>query len=384
MNDLREDLTRHAAGFVPSHQGYEQVLRRVGRRRLLRRVASGITAFVIAAVAFVGLWSVTRTRSMPAVGPEPTVSTPSPSIEVPPEQLRIGLRTDVDGWVVLPDGFGVWVAGAGLLSVDPETGRVTETTRGMRWDYDYVRLAEYGEGSVWVASGSTLWLIDALSGTTIRRFDLSSLGTIDDVFQSSDPDATWVTADGPDRNVLVQIDPDTGHVLYQHPVGQGVHEMTEAGGFLFVSSRSSAHDLIRVDPVSGDTMSIPDVHPYSIAGIGHKVWVEEGDYVHCIDAALPATDCAELEIPRATALAADGQDLWVLTGTGSTSSSIYLPDPNQPATVRLVDGLTGQVVGGPLSLPDVTPATLSAFDGHAWAGFYDTGRLLRIDATKTP
>jgi outer membrane protein assembly factor BamB len=383
MNDLREDLTRHAAGFVPSHQGYERVLSRVARRRLLRRIATGITAFVIAIVAFAGLWSVTRS-SKPAVGPEPTVSAPSPNIEIPPEQLRIGLRTDVDGWIVLPDGFGVWVAGSDLLSVDPETGHVTETTHGMRWDYDYVLLVEYGEGSVWVASGSTLWLIDARSGTTIRRFDLSSLGTIDDLFQSSGPAGTWVTADGPDGNVLVQIDPDTGDVLYQHPVGQGVHQMTEADGYLFVSSRSSAHDLIRVDPVSGDTMFVPNVHPDSMAGIGHKVWVDEGDHVHCIDAALPAADCAEIEIPRATTLAADGQDLWVLSGTGSTSSAIYLPDPNQPATVTLVDGLTGQVVGGPLSLPDVTPATISASDGHAWVGFHDTGRLLRIDATKPP
>jgi hypothetical protein len=383
MNDLREELTRHAAGFAPSHEGYEQVLRRVARRRLLRRIASGITAFVIAVVAFAGLWSVIRTSGMPAIGPEPTVSTESPSIEMSPEQLRIGLRTDVDGWVVLPDGFGVWVAGRDLLSVDPETGHVTETMHGTRWDYDYVRLAEYGEGSVWVASGSTLWLIDVLSGTTIRRLDLSSLGTIDDVFQSSDPDATWVTADGPDRNVLVRIDPDTGHVLYQHPVGQGVHQMTEADGFLFVSSRSSAHDLIRVDPLSGDTIALPDIHPDSMAGIGYKVWIEEGDYVHCIDASLLAADCAEMEIPLAAALAADGQDLWVLTGTGSTSSSIYLPDPDQPATVRLVDGISGDVVAGPLALPDVTPATLSAFDGHAWVGFHDTGRLLRIDATTT-
>jgi len=74
---------------------------------------------------------------------------------------------------------------------------------------------------------------------------------------------------------------------------------------------------------------------------------------------------------------------WVLSGTGSKSSSVYLPDQNQPATVTLLDGRTGEVLAGPLPLPDTTPATISAFDGHAWIGFHDSGRLLRIDAAET-
>jgi hypothetical protein len=287
------------------------------------------------------------------------------------------------------------VAGSDLFHVDPRTGDVTQTSHGLPWDYDYVRIAEHGEGSIWVASGSTIWEIDAPTGTTILRFDLGALGTIDDVFQTSDPASLWVTADGENRNVLAEIDPIDGHVLYQHQVGQGVHQMAEADGFLFVSSLYSSHDLLRVDPASEQILSIPGVDPDAMVGIGHDLWVAEGDSVHCINAALPAADCPGIEIPRAIALAADGACLpqgvgkfaacriWVLSGTGSKSSSVYLPDQNQPAAVTLLDGRTGEVLGGPLPLPDTTPATISAFDGHAWIGFHDSGRLLRIDAAET-
>jgi hypothetical protein len=390
MTNLKEDLTRRAAEFVPSGEAYERVLGRAARRQLVRRIVTGLTAILIAAIAFAGVWSATKPSSVPA-----TSASPSPSEVIPREQLRIGLQTHVDGWVVLPDSFGVWVAGSGLFHVDPKTGDVTQTSRGFPWDYDYVRLAEQGEGSIWVASGSTIWEIDAPTGTTIQRFDLGALGTIDDVFQTSDPAALWVTADGQDRNVLAEIDPNDGRVLYQHQVGQGVHQLAEADGFLFVSSLSSSHDLLRIDPASGRTLSIPGVDPDSMVGIGHDLWVVEGDHVHCIDAALPAADCPGVEIPRAVALAAEGGCLpqgtgryaacrvWVLSGTGSRSSSVYLPDPKQPATVMLLDGRTGEVLGGPLPLPDTTPATISAFDGHAWVGFHDSGQLLRIDATAT-
>jgi hypothetical protein len=47
--------------------------------------------------------------------------------------------------------------------------------------------------------------------------------------------------------------------------------------------------------------------------------------------------------------------------------------------VTLIDAVTGKVLGGPLVLPDSTPASISAYNGHAWIGFHDTGRLLRID-----
>jgi hypothetical protein len=390
MTSLKDDLTQRTAAFAPSGEAYEQVLFRAARRQFVRRITIGLTAFLIAVLGFAGVWAGMKSSTVPAIS-----ATPSPSAAIPPEQLRIGLRTYVKGWVVLPDSFGVWVAGSDLFHVDPRTGDVTQTSHGLPWDYDYVRLAESGEGLIWVASGSTIWEIDAPTGTTIHRFDLGALGTIDDVFQTPDPASLWVTADGENRNVLAEIDPIDGRVLYQHQVGQGVHQMAAADGFVFVSSVYSSHDLLRVDPANEQILSIPGVHPDSMVGIGHDLWVAEGDHVHCINAALPAADCPGVDIPRAFALAADGACLpqgvgkwaacrtWVLSGTGSKSSSVYLPDQNQPATVTLLDGRSGEVLAGPLPLPDTTPATISAFDGHAWIGFHDSGQLLRIDASET-
>ena len=78
-------------------------------------------------------------------------------------------------------------------------------------------------------------------------------------------------------------------------------------------------------------------------------------------------------------MASDGARLWVLSTTRSTLPSTYQPDPDRPATVTLVDGVNGTIMGGPLALPSITPATISSFDGRAWIGFHDGGRVIRID-----
>jgi hypothetical protein len=341
---------------------------------MARRVTSGVTAIVIAVAAFTGLWSITRPDTGPSIIPTPSV-TP----ELPYDGLRVGLRTHVDGWVVLPDGFGVWVAGAGrLFDVNPTTGNVKQIGHGS-WDYDFVRLAENGEGTIWLASESTLLLMNSGSGTVIKRFDLGSIGTIDAVFPGSEG-TTWVTADGPRRNVLAQINSDNGHILRRYDIGQGLHEITEAGTSLFVTSRNSADPIIKIDLRTGVMLPGPDVWSgwLSIVGVGDRLWIEEGQDVHCVEDTGFAP-CGEIQIPRAQQLATDGRLLWVLSGTGSKNTSTYIPDPKQPATVTSIDGMTGQVLGGPLALPDTTPASISAYNGHAWVGFHDTGRLLRID-----
>jgi len=90
-------------------------------------------------------------------------------------------------------------------------------------------------------------------------------------------------------------------------------------------------------------------------------------------------DCGTVDIPRASTLSSDGPRLWVLSVTGSRKTGTYVPDPSQPATVTLMDGFTGDVLGGPVSLPGHTPASLTSYDGHAWVGFHDTGTVVRID-----
>jgi hypothetical protein len=311
----------------------------------------------------------------------PIASGIPPVVPPPPMGLLLGEETRVDGWVTLANAFGVWVAGAGqLFDVDAVTGASHRVATG-RWDYDYVGLSDYGEGAIFLTTGlattgSTLFELDAPSGTVIVRLDLGSLDSIQDVLQTGS--GTWVTASSQDgREVLARIDPDTGAVVQRFGVGQG--ELVEAAGYLFTASdRFDGAEIVRVDPDLGRITPVPGVAGGDIAAVGSHLWVTSGAGVTCVNA-VELTSCGDVPVTRPGLLAADGPRLWVLSLTGSRSSRLYLPDPEQPASITVIDGASGEILAGPLALPDITPASLSAFDGHAWVGFHDTGRIVRID-----
>jgi hypothetical protein len=287
--------------------------------------------------------------------------------------LEVVRTSDANGWVVLPDGFGIWVAGPGTLTrIDPRTGATRVTAHGS-WDYDYVRLAEYGEGTIFVASGETLLEMDAGSGTVIARMDLSSVGYIDAVLASIH--GIWVTASGDDGSqVLAEIDPDTGHVLRRvHRIGQGVHRLAEAHGYLFVGSVDRP-SLIRFDPRTGAVTPIRSapVGP-SVAGTGSHLWFTRRDGVQCLDA-VTLTSCGNVDLPGFIRLAASGRDLWVLSEPHPASDT---SSANRRTTVTLIDGRSGEVVAGPLPI-DGRPASIAAFQGRAWVGYYRTGNVTEI------
>ena len=308
--------------------------------------------------------------------PGPTSSAHAEISSRPIRDLRIGLDVDADGWVVLPESFGVWVAGGGALSeIDQDSGEVRLTGTG-RWDYDFVQLARYGEGTILLASGTTLWSLDASSGGVVQRNDLEHVGYLDAVINTGS--GTWVAASEHDGGVLARIDLDTGAASRRVRIGHGRHELVSSAGYLVVASQDPTRSgIFRVDPRTGAKMTLR-WGTGSIASVGYRVWVATGDHVRCIDV-LDATGCGEVSVPGAVSVASDGARLWVLSATGSTSTSTYEPDPDRPATVTLVDGVNGEVVAGPLALPSITPATISAFQGHAWVGFHDGGRVIRID-----
>jgi hypothetical protein len=301
---------------------------------------------------------------------------PAASEAPPPLELRIGLDVDADGWVVLPEWFGVWVAGGGTLSeIDQDSGEVRRTGTG-RWDYDHVQLARYGEGTILLATGSTLWSLNASSGVVVQRNDLEHLGSLDAVINTRS--GTWVAASEHDGGVLARIDLDTGAASRRIRIGHGRHEIVRSAGYLVVASQDSTRPgVVRVDPRTGEKMTLR-WSTGSIASVGYRVWVATGEHVHCIDV-LDGTSCGVAPVPGAVSVASDGAGLWVLSATGSTSTSTYQPDPDRPATVTLIDGVNGELMGGPLALPSITPATISAFEGHAWIGFHDGGRVIRID-----
>jgi hypothetical protein len=365
MSDLREQLDLYVGLLEADRVAYERVLRRAARRRLRRRLAAGATALAVTSLAFSLLWSASRS------GPDRAVSYPtSTAPTAPPRVLSVGLRTHVDGWVVLAYPFGVRVAGAGTVTaVDPETGRTIPAGHGT-WDYDYTSLADDGEGTIWVASGHTLSEV-AGESPPIASYDLGSLGYLGDVLQAGGE--TWVTASG-NGGVLARIDPDTGHVVARYELDRTVLSLASVGRYIFVGRD-------RFDPASGEIVPVPGLGSDAVvASAGGNLWAAENGVVRCIDPTLLST-CGDVSIPRASMLASNAERLWVLSVNGSTSRTLYEPDPNQPATVTLVDGSTGEVLADALPLPsgEHTPASISAFDGHAWIGFHDTGTLIRID-----
>jgi hypothetical protein len=371
MNDLREDLDRRAAGFTPGRAAYERVLDRAALRRARRRVTAGVTAFAISAAAFTGLWAATRgSDSVP-------VATPTQRIEAPPRHdgLEIGMQSSVGGWITLSNDAGVWVAGSTLFEVDASTGNPVAVASGP-WDYDFVRLADAGPDTIWIASGTHLSRFNTSSGTITENLDVA-LGHVDAVNQFGSQ--TWITASGEaGQQVLARVDPATGAVLTKYTgIGQGVHQLVEAAGYLFIG-RQGYSSLLRIDPTTGERVIVPSYphnipqggaqeRPTSLAVVGGHVWVDWGGYrISCVDAGTLET-CGDREI-EGTNLASDGGYLWLLSNS----------------SVTLFDGNTGKPLAGPLSLPDTSPSSISANDGHAWIGFHDSGRVIRVDICSDP
>ncbi len=378
MRELRERLDERARAYAADPSGYERVLSRVERRRRSRRLGTGATALVIAALVIAGL------RTVSALGPEPG-STPAPApsptaTSQPVSGLEVGLVVRHVGWRTAEDAIGLHVLGAGTLSlIDPETGSSQVVAHGP-WDYDFALIAPIGNGKVLVADGTSLWTVDS-SGSVTTKVDLSALGYIGELLQAG-PQAgggTWVTTyapmgDGPQS--LSQVDPATGAVLTSVPAGHGAHEILEASGYLF-AARNYDPALIRIDPRTGDVTTIDlDRTPTALAAVGDNLWWV-GSAINCLNMRT-LTDCGRVDVPRAVSLAADGHRVWVLSAMG-TKTGTDDPDPSEPATITLLDGATGAVISGPMPLPGRTPASLFAYGGHAWIGFHDSGTVLRID-----
>jgi hypothetical protein len=371
MDDLRTRLDERASSFRASTDAHASVLARVAKRRMRRRVTSGLVAVVVAAAALGGLWSVTRQTAQPLQSVTPT---PMPPPSPPVADLRIALDAKVNGWIPLDDGSHTWVAGGGTLSI---VDRVTGTSRVVAqgsWDYDYATLFAYGEGTVLLADGSSLWEI-AGSGDVISRLDLG-IGDISAVLETNG--RTWVAGTGPDGGTLAEIDPGDGHTLRTFQIGQGVYQLAAIHGYIFIGTREPRGPaVLRLDVSTGTMEAVPDAEGMAIATTGSTLWWSYANRIHCVDGLL-LTPCGDVDIRAPVALAGDEDHLWVLSATGSTRDNIYEPDPDEPAQLTELDGTTGEIIAGPIDLPDFTPARLAVFNGRAWVGFHDTGRLVMV------
>jgi streptogramin lyase len=70
--------------------------------------------------------------------------------------------------------------------------------------------------------------------------------------------------------------------------------------------------------------------------------------------------------------------VWVLTTPPSTDPTLFIPDPDHPGTVVLIDPATGQPSAEPLPVPGLQPTSIVLGEGSAWVADYDSGTVTRI------
>lgn len=394
-DDLRERLDRIARGYEPAASALAGIHGRVRRRAVRRQATAGIAAVVVSASAFAGLW-IWRQADRPITPPttiSPTVTmTPPPSASIDPlpsVELSIGVTAQTAGALgdLLARPEGVYVATAGALyTIDPRTGSAAETARA-DWDPDGVDLTWYGEGTFLGVEGNRVWWFGQEASGAGVGGDVFTFGPAtriaDAVFGTSAGE--WVAVS--DRGgawELRRLGIHNGQAALdevpRYPLGPGLHHGDLVGRYLFVSG-AWYEPIDYVDPATGHHVDIVGALRIdlkteqltsvssgwgSVAAAGDHVWISHDGWSGCVLAG-SLTPCGELSFGGA--VAADGRDLWILDGQH----------------LSLVDGAAG-VLRGSFDLPPQPsgPARLSAADGHAWVGVYETGTVYRIDLCAVP
>jgi hypothetical protein len=287
---------------------------------------------------------------------------PTPSASL---GLRVGDTQDVDAWHVLATNSGVYAGGANeMIRVDPGTATARPFATGP-WDYDYMDLA---------ASGNQVAIV---SGLSIRTYLADGPRLTDAQFDPGVGSLLHVAIDGrwlwvsTVNGFLARLDPETGEIDYGMPANTG--PLVVGSDYLVVGDLRVNKETFAFHRLPLWARDAADA-----AFVGEHLWLAGDGWLRCVD--IDTLDlCGELAVPGAAALAASGDRLFVLTATGSTDPDRYEPDPEQPATVILIDGDSGRRLASPVALPGITPATISAWNDHAWVGFHDTGRVTRLD-----
>ena len=370
MDDLKARLDAVARQFQPSSLAWERTLRRVERRRLRRKTSALVVAAAVVVGAAVPLWTAFRTD----------VGQPVPPINAS--------QYEVDLTVQLPRGISdvglspgsVWATHpGGVLRLDAATGRQTAEVDVAGVD-ERSSLA-VGDGDIWVTAADRLVRIDAGTGQVVDRRSLDGvlLGV------AFGEDSVWATraSEAPPPPVLMRVDPATGEAVGTFDIGPGPGPVLTGGGFVWAANTSAPTELTRIEPGTGSITSIAIGSAPALTFGAGSLWAAIDDEVLRVDP-VDLRIVGRIEVPRAHAIAfADGA-VWVLSGTGSKSQSLYLPDPDQPAALLQIDPVSERIVGHPITFSEFTPASLTADDAGVWVAFFDSGVVHRVRLAAQP
>lgn len=335
-----------------------------------------VTGLVLAALLIAGV-SVPLVLFSRGVGAPDIGSSVRPGAEPIQGKPALAANTQLPRGVVdvLVAYGAVWAAAPnGVVRVDPATNKVVITVRVTGMNGDQSQLAA-GEGSIWVTHGyGNVTRIDPVNSLVSGTFSIGRY--VRDIAIGGG--FAWVTRTDEGLGQVVKIDPAT-NLARGKPVnvGEGVGPIAYLDDFIWVTNTESG-EVRRIDPVSGAS-SLTQVSQPEAEAAG-ALWSTAGDQVVRQD---PSTGeiVATIAVERAALVAAEAGHVWVLTAAGSTDPDIYLPDPDRPATMVLIDPATNATVGSAVSV-GFTPASIGAGMGSVWVANYDTGVLSRIEVSE--
>jgi YVTN family beta-propeller protein len=174
---------------------------------------------------------------------------------------------------------------------------------------------------------------------------------------------------GIDENAVGLIDPDSGRITAQYPVGHGPEAVAAGAGSVWVANRLDG-TISRIDPGRREVVQI-DVggSPAGVAFGAGSLWVADGDsrFVAQVD---PGANKVQQRIEVGNALralaVADGA-LWVASGPDASIKRIAL-DRAQTT------------YSGPDSIPlAAKPTAIAAGAGALWVASEEAGSLSRIE-----
>ena len=295
------------------------------------------------------------------------------STSTPPAALRATQLSVPSVFGVATTAEDVWLASYGhVLRVDRTDKLIASIPVPGLDDQDSIAASD----SVWVtvAYRDEVIEIDPSSNAIMATIPVPG----HPVQVAADQTGVWVISATKGTGLLLRIDPMTQTVTLRVPlfgiprlglaVGEGSVWVDDGGNLLRVTSDGTRTTLLGA---GGDPLAIG----------GGSVWEGNSSGVIRLD---PASGDVLAQIPTALppiGLAFADGSLWVLTDTGSTSETIYLPDPKHPSTVLRIDAVTNRVDAGPLAV-GTKPAWIAASGADAWVANFNETRLLKIEQSR--
>jgi streptogramin lyase len=282
---------------------------------------------------------------------------------------------------------GVWLTGRGVLKrIDPGTNRVVAMIPTPLAADRFASVA-FGEGSVWVTSGSraqgVVYRVDPAANRVSAAVEVPG-GAFGIVVAAG---TVWVTQLDPDQpspgpGMIARIDTRTNRLLA--PVQVPSTPLTIRYGLDAIWVTGSG--VSRIDPRSG-TVTGP------LSGVGNVMAVGAGALWGTFadsgeDSGVQRMDpgtgrvVARITIPYGVVMAFGLGTLWVAQDAASTASGGGESAPVKPGKLYRIDPASNRVLGRPVPLPGIAPTALAVGEGAVWVGELDGKTLTRFNLVR--